>query len=234
MLIEKLAWDSSFFNINIGKVNPGCFNSETFFKEISNFDLIYIFEFPESVLIPDIEKYCNAPVDVKVNYAKSISHADIIDEHITEYSCDEANDELISLGIQSGLHSRFKTDPHFPSGAYEKLYTEWVIRSADKTLADCTLTYKTELDKIAGFITVALRGEAAHIGLIAVDESSRGKGIGKKLLQAAEYHACKHNFRQLRVSTQKANATASYLYEHFGFVAVEEINVYHYWNHPSH
>ncbi len=234
MLIEKLAWDSSFFNINIGKVNPGCFSAAAFFQEINPFQLIYIFEFPDSALIPEIEKYCPAPIDIKVNYSKAISISDTIDEHILEYPFDVANDALISLGTQSGLYSRFKTDPHFPPGSYEKLYTEWVVKSADRTLADLILTYKTDTDTIAGFITVALRGEAAHIGLIAVDETFRGKGIGKKLLQAAEYHACKHNFRQLSVSTQKANTTASYLYEQFGFVVEEEINVYHYWNHPSH
>ncbi|MFN8236619.1 MAG: GNAT family N-acetyltransferase [Chitinophagales bacterium] len=233
MLIEKLDWDSSFFNITIGKIKPGCFNAETFLQEIGNFDLIYIFEFPNSIYLPEIEKFCSVPVDIKVNYAKSVRDMNTIDEHIIEYPSDTANDQLISLGTQSGLYSRFKTDPHFPAGSYEKLYTEWVNKSADKTLADIILIYKTDKDSIAGFITVALRGEVAHIGLIAVDESSRGKGIGKKLLQAAEYHACRHNFRKLSVSTQKANATAAHLYEQFGFEVEEELNVYHYWNHPS-
>jgi len=234
MLIEKLAWDSSFFNINIGKIKPGCFDAETFLQEIRHFDLIYIFEFPNSALLPEIERYCNNPVDIKVNYTKPVRDTVSIDKHIVEYLSELASDELISLGTQSGLYSRFKTDPHFPAGAYEKLYTEWVVRSADKTLADITLIYQTEEDTIAGFITLALRGAVAHIGLIAVDEASRGKGIGKKLLHAAEYHASKHNFRQLSVSTQKANATAAHLYEQFGFVVEEELNVYHYWNHPSH
>ena len=79
MLIEKSAWDSSFFNINIGKVNPGCFKEAAFSQETGPFNLIYIFEFPESALIPETYKYCPASIAVKVHYSKRIKHSDTID-----------------------------------------------------------------------------------------------------------------------------------------------------------
>jgi dTDP-4-amino-4,6-dideoxy-D-galactose acyltransferase len=138
-------------------------------------------------------------------------------------------DKLISLTLQSGIYSRFKTDKNFPAEAYEKLYITWIKKSCDKSIAFRILIYG-EMKNPSGFITLTGNDSEAQIGLIAVDEQHRGQGIGRKLIEAAINTAKNHNFTTLKVVTQGANQQACLLYEKCGFVIDSKINIYHYWN----
>lgn len=57
----------------------------------------------------------------------------------------------------------------------------------------------------------------AHVGDLAVKNSSRGKGIGRKLLQACEKMARDAGQKWLRVSVLATNTAAHRLYESQGF-----------------
>lgn len=59
-----------------------------------------------------------------------------------------------------------------------------------------------------------------------VTESARGKGAGRRLLEAARRHAQETNAKGLVLSTATTNTTAQALYESFGFVRDEHF--YHY------
>ena len=68
MHIEPVIWDSVFFHLTIGKINEGVFNRQEFLQEKEVFDLIYIFEKPESNNNAAISSINAVLVDEKITY----------------------------------------------------------------------------------------------------------------------------------------------------------------------
>lgn len=229
MLIQPLPWDSAFFSLKAGKIAEDTFNSEHFLAEKHAFDVIYIFERPDSDKNEEIRRFCPAPADTKVTFIKEVQENIPLDEHIRLYEKNTVDETLLSLCLQSGIYSRFKTDAGFPSDAYERLYKKWIENSVEHGAALAVLTYQSG-DSMAGFITLEAKDGDAHIGLFAVDEQFRGMGIGKKLLAAAEHFACLHHFKRLLVSTQQINQGANETYRKYGFSVHQIVHKYHYWN----
>lgn len=229
MLIEALPWDTGFFGLTIGAVRPGTFDPAVFEAERGAYDLVYLFENTGDPRNALIEACCGKPADTKISYRKIAEHVSEFPEGIESFTGHEPDETLLSLALQSGTYSRFHTDPRFPAGAYERLYTEWIRRSVDRTMACDVLICREADGPVLGFVSLEIKDEAMWVGLIAVDASARGKGIGTRLLQAAERYAHQRNFLYLKVATQSANREACRLYEKCGFTAESAVHIYHYW-----
>jgi len=139
---------------------------------------------------------------------------------------------MIALSLQSGIFSRFATDPGFQNREYEKLYTEWIQRSVSGEIAISTLVAESDL-QTAGLITLGEKNGHAEIGLLAVEERFRGEKIGSELIKAADSLACESGFNQIDVVTQGQNQPACRLYEKMNFTLSRTVFVYHYWNHEQ-
>ena len=100
--------------------------------------------------------------------------------------------------------------------------------SLNKTFAEKVFYINSE-ETIGGFVTVQRDGNTAKIGLIAVNPNIQGKGIGTKLLQAAEYYAIKNNMDKMLIPTQKENISACSFYKKNGYSVKEETIIKHYW-----
>ena len=100
--------------------------------------------------------------------------------------------------------------------------------SLNKTFAEKVFYIHSE-DTINGFVTLQRDGNTAKIGLIAVNPNFQGKGIGTKLLQAAEYYAIKNNMDKMLIPTQKENILACNFYKKNGYSVKEETIIKHYW-----
>ncbi len=59
--------------------------------------------------------------------------------------------------------------------------------------------------------------EEGHITNIAVEQVSRGRGVGKTLLKALMQYAANLGVQYLTLEVRKSNLTAQKLYEAFGF-----------------
>jgi dTDP-4-amino-4,6-dideoxy-D-galactose acyltransferase len=104
-----------------------------------------------------------------------------------------------------------------------------MINCVNRKIAMEVLVY--DMNKtIAGVVTLGEKQLRADIGLIAVDDLYRGKGIGTSLMLSAESWFASHtNFDLIQVVTQGANIAARSLYERCGY-SVEKIEyVYHFW-----
>ena len=226
-MIEKLVWDSDFFNLKIGKYNT----TESQLKgathlELNKYDLIYIFSEQEFInLAPEVHL-----VDVKINFSKTNLHFNdgiVISEY--DYTKHSYN-KLLELALLSGVYSRFKKDCNFSAGSYENLYKMWIDKSIDKSIAQYVLveTYEGEL---AGFVTLQFKPESKGIiGLIAVDPLFHGKKIASRLIQACENLCVLNNINVLEVSTQLDNKPAMRLYEYSKFTIKNQQFIYHHWN----
>ncbi len=195
--------------------------------------LIYWFVDPQDEERTHAAKEQNGKlVDEKVTYVTHIigEKPEPIDGlSIVTYDKEELNEQLFVLALQSGLYSRFRTDKRFTHSEYEKLYTTWVRRSIQRVVALNVLVCLDEEAHILGFVTMESKRGSGSIGLLAVDENSRGKSIGKALVQEAFVRFYRIGYRRVFVTTQKRNLVACRFYEKQGFTLHRLENVYHFW-----
>jgi len=238
MMPEKdfisLDWDSSFFDIITGMIT----RQDLQLKELEDildkmkddgYRLVYypsVKKIEESVC----NQYNGILADEKVTFAKSIATDTLgnSDTHIKPYDQNDVSPELLELAFQSGIYSRFNVDPNFKHNEYRQLYKIWIERSVNKQIAKEVLVY-LERRIIGGMITLGEKNNRGDIGLVAVAASSRGKGIGKKLMVAAENYFQQNGYQQVQVITQGINTPAMNLYQSSGYSIEEKLFYYHFW-----
>src|SRR5690606_14128178 len=81
----------------------------------------------------------------------------------------------------------------------------------------------------SGFVTLGEKKDRADIGIIAVDQNHRGKGIGKALMSSAEKWASDKGYNSIQVVTQGDNVPACLLYESCGYKVESVAFFYHIW-----
>jgi len=229
---KLLDWDSNFFGFKVATISAPFLNKEeiadvcnTMKKETIH--LSYwktpneITEFPDQLNVNLADIACIYSIVLPLKTVK-------IDKHIALYSDDIVSNELESIAIQCGVHSRFKTDKRFAKGSYERMYKTWIEKSVNRLLADDIIIYKKE-DKIAGIVTVYVKNNIGFIGLFGIDESMRGIGIGKQLLNAAIAYFIDKKCDRAQVITQNDNKAACSIYEKCGFSIKQKSYCYHIW-----
>ncbi|MEO0037935.1 MAG: hypothetical protein RIQ59_1146 [Bacteroidota bacterium] len=233
MKLERLDWDSTFFNYDIGSVvvneNQSLAISD-FLLNSKGYKLVYIFS--KLSLSNELFKL----VDEKVVLYQELSQIkfDFSSDFFTITSFDKFNhnkQELEKLALESGIFSRFNVDENFKSGEFKKLYLEWIALSIERKLAFDILIAIDKNESIIGFVTLNKKSESlVDIGLVAVSDGFRGMGIGKKLMQYALTKSYELGYKEIQVVTQSNNISAMKLYESVGFSIKEKTFVYHYWN----
>lgn len=139
--------------------------------------------------------------------------------------------ELESLALASGEFSRFRTDSRMGPSVFHDLYLTWIRRSVRGEIADAVLVLH-KAETMAGMVTVGLREDHAEIGLLAVAEGFRGRGMGGLLIDGAEAWSTSHGVHALTVDTQGANTAACALYAGKGYEVKRAQAVYHLWMEP--
>jgi len=231
---DILNWDSIFFGLKIGKINTKISNQAELSKilnECKNQEVVLIYYssgFPLNTFQFTSEVYEICPVDKKITYLKNTDVHIPYNQTVSTYQENFPNDKLINLAIQSGIYSRFNIDKKIDRIKFEELYKEWMINSVNKKLAKEVLIYKNK-GVIEGFVTLGEKLGVADIGIIAVDEYSRGKGIGKILMTAAENWFANNHYNQIQVVTQGDNLPACKLYEATGYKIKSVEYFYHLW-----
>lgn len=183
--------------------------------------------------------YKVVPADIKVEFAMVISettrcpvshstlsvsprilsarHGDSVSSY--QKSCFE------KLGWRAGHRSRFNLPP-FNHEECKRLYSCWIEKSLSGLLADYVIFTETG-DTPESILTLKIDKSTATIGLLAVSESSAGKGIGKALISSC-IELCKSSgVEKLVVPTQLENTEACTFYEKCGFVPQNYTAVYH-------
>ena len=226
-MIDKVNWDSEFFGYPVGICrigNKGLIDELAFRKAAAPYRLVYIFSDIE--LSHPIGQY----VDKKVVLTKFIEKANV-DDTITHFNLEQHSyEQLLELAYLSGVFSRFRIDKSFVNHEFERMYKIWLDNSLSGKIAKHTLV-ATIHNELAGFITLDIKPMAlAHIGLVAVSEKHQGKGIGGKLLAAADFYAAKEGCKTIEVPTQYDNEPAMRLYQKHGYSIQSITCIYHYWN----
>lgn len=222
--MKKLAWDSEFFELEI-------FQAESIELEHVSMpkhaDLIYVFGNAKSC----ISGFSKSYEEEKVVFSKTLQ-AEFLssDEAIVSIKNKELDlNPILELAYQSGQFSRFNLDPKFRRETFFKLYNAWVYNSVYSNFATDILVYQ-ENEKVFGFVSYTIKDGYGEIGLIAVSQNYRSKGIGRKLLSYVENQLLKNNIYILRIPTQSANENACFFYEKVGYKIYTKTNISHFWN----
>ncbi|MDO8966833.1 MAG: GNAT family N-acetyltransferase [Algoriphagus sp.] len=222
MIIQTLAFDSQLFGYPVGKFQADKeTNWDSFLEKAKPYQLIYVFSETKISNPPDFLRFVNSKYvfGKKLTEVRKEKKAELT---IESYS-GALSDKLLDLALQSGEYSRFKTDPRLSSGEYEKLYRLWIEKAL---LEDMVLVDSSH----SGLVTLSVSDHIASIGLIAVDVKSRGLGIGKALLRAAEEKAITLGAIDMKISTQGENRAAVQFYKVNDYQLMESSMNYHFFN----
>ncbi len=168
-------------------------------------------------------------VDARRTYALDLTQIQPTWINIEEADDDaQSHWQLQKLAWQAAEFSRFRLDPALPEGSWEHMYSLWMQSSITGKLADAVLVERGD-DRIIGMITVSYRGKCGQIGLFAVDRKWRGRGIGRRLLDAAIQRCCAAGCKKLQVVTQGDNLAACRSYELASFHPIDEQDIFHFW-----
>lgn len=231
MFIQPLEWDSSFFNLRIGKA---VIRTSDGLEELRNvkgclrerYDLIYLFIDNPDLYFEDKDAFL---ADQKTVYIRYLTDGSRPSAHIRPFQESRPNSALYRLAFRSGVYSRFNTDPSFPKGGFEALYRRWIEQAVEDR--HCAVLCYFEADIIVGMLTLVIDEESglARIGLTAVDAEYSGRGIGSSLIESACWYLYGKGIKRFETVTQRQNVSACRWYEKNGFHLESISNIYHWW-----
>lgn len=230
---QLLEWDSNFLGFPVAAIKADEFHgfeTSSIFQYLKSqkIKLVYLFsedEISDSLKLASLDFLL---ADDKVTFQKKQIQLNAVSPYIDFYKDQSVSDGLLNLTYQSGLYSRFFIDKHFEDWVFPKMYKTWIEKSVLHEIAKQVIVYN-ENKEIKGFITVGDKNGIGDIGLVAVDEKSRGKGIGKQLLLAADNWFLTQDLYTVQVVTQGLNIPALKLYEAAGFEIFKRNFIYHVW-----
>lgn len=234
MNLTYLDWDSKKFGYEVFRVNLdedlSNIGSLPEIARNNNAQLMYIYSMPNKEVMSKLGKLGAILVDKKTTYVMDLSESFKKykkSDKIYSYKLSNFSDKLLSLAYQAGIYSRFNVDPNFSNDEYNLLYRVWLKKSLKRENAFEVYVYKEEEE--LGFVTIGKKDLNADIGLIAVDEKQRGKGIGKLLMNSAFKRSLDEGYKKIEVTTQGDNLGACRFYESIGFSVKSVINIHHLW-----
>ena len=234
-MILPLEWDSNFFNVKTGKLDAKNISREELFNQLTSirngeFQLVYIFApHNDPMLRKEIFNAGGKLCDEKITYTINLSGIPTTPPGFIK-SCKgaEMDTDLEALAIESGRYSRFRTDDKIPRDKFEDLYRLWMMNSLNGKFAKEVFAYEDK-GKRMGMVSVDIRNGEGWIGIIAVNETFRGRAIGTLLMHAAMQFCKDNSVNILNVQTQKENKVSCAFYEKIGFRVGNIEDVFHLW-----
>jgi len=137
---------------------------------------------------------------------------------------------LVELAVEAGAFSRFAVDPRIPHEAFRRLYAIWIGRSCRHESADAVFVAEDrDVQGVPlGLATVAVKGDAATIGLVAVSERARRRGVGRATMARCHDWLRDRDVMRVDVATQVANGPACGLYRACGYYPSSFETIYHF------
>ena len=134
-------------------------------------------------------------------------------------------EDCAAIGATVFTHDRFHADPNIPDGVADEIKRRWVLNGV-RGRADAPIVVRAD-GRIVGFNLCLRRGDVAVIDLIGVARAHQGKGLGRRLVEAALGHYA-GSYAKMRVGTQDTNLASVALYERAGFNRVDTAETWHW------
>lgn len=240
--LQRLAWDTGHFGwetaaITATRLSDGELRSHLTLARSLGIRLVYWRSCPaQPPSAAVLDAWAGELTDRKTTFQADPTHwrshsavRRVADVTVTEWPRGEPSGELLELAVIAGTHSRFHKDRRISEDQFRGLYETWMRRSTSGDLADRVFVAMHESDGAIGMVTAKLRETIGEIGLVAVQESCQGHGIGEALMRRALDWFDEVRASAAVVVTQQDNAPACRMYDRLGFTVTDVSNVYHFW-----
>lgn len=232
-LCRLLEWDSAFFGRRIARLRPGPITSPEMENALAwcaanTIDcLYYLAPSDDAQTIELTERNKFHFVDARLTLERSLPAPDAA-QHALARPCAPGDlPALERIATVSHTDTRFFYDPHFPREQSEKLYAEWIKKSVS---GGEELALAAQVDgAVAGYFTAHVTNGAGHIGLFAVADGFRGRGVGQALLQTGLAWFTRRGLALAEVVTQGRNTAAQRIYQRAGFITRSMELWHHKW-----
>jgi dTDP-4-amino-4,6-dideoxy-D-galactose acyltransferase len=228
--IKRLDWDSAFFDTHVYSAEIDRFDNLDEVQNLTKPCLLYLFLNSEDEWHKrDLEMKGALFCGTRALYHKKLTYdrSGIESEMMVREYFGATNEDLESLAYRAGMFSRFYIDSKLRP-CFKSFFREWVINSLNKTIADKIFVYE-ENGQFKAFASCAIKDDEGWLGLISVDESMQGSGIGSSLLGAVERFYLEMKVDNSFIVTQKENVQACSFYESMGYKIVNQVFTYHWW-----
>jgi dTDP-4-amino-4,6-dideoxy-D-galactose acyltransferase len=244
--LHELDWDTKFFGMKMGEVLLPIVSKTIGFSELTwqrtlelahyqNYQFLFCpFDVEHNEIAASISRLGATIGDILVTY--SLQCTKDLKKRKLKYPVIEADQNdlpgIIEIAHKSFRDSRFLKDLHFERAKAEQFYPSW-LRESFLNLEKILVVKENQ--QILGF--VSLKPESTTptllIRLIAVNESTQGKGVGQTLIDQAINFALEQKYSRIQVGTQLTNYAAINLYEKNSFRMINAKYRYHFWLNQS-
>jgi len=226
-MIEILPWDSEFFGFRIGRLRaesltPALASDAKQWCRANDVSCLYFLGEGEPTDGPEGFHVAEGfhVVDERVTFRWDAQLVEEKPEAVRTFQPDDL-EHLEAIARCSHRDTRFYHDPEFSRERCDDLYATWIRRSCEGW-ADAVFV-AIDQGRPAGYLTCT----GNSIGLVAVAEAARGRGLGKQLVNAAQRHLYASGAAYAEVVTQGRNQAARKLYSGRGFQVVNTKYWYH-------
>ena len=226
-ICEYLEWDSEFFGYRIARVLGSRISSRRARRidawcTDNQIECLYFLAVPTDIeTARTATRYGFTLVDVRLTFAMNslmnTQFAAISDGVRIRTPREEDMPALRRIARASCTVSRFFFDDHFEGDAAERLYDTWITKSCKGFAEHVFIAELAEAP--VGYITCHVDSveHKGRIGLVGVDEMTRGRSIGTSLTLAALGWFRDQRVESVEVITQGRNIQAQRLYQRCDF-----------------
>jgi dTDP-4-amino-4,6-dideoxy-D-galactose acyltransferase len=242
---EILEWDSTFFGCRIARFRGARCTPDDAVAIVTEcaagaIDCVYILvTASDTESLATVQRTRAYLADIRVTFGAEtgeISSEDSIPDTAVRVRVADGSDipALRQIATFSHLDTRFYADRHFAAERCDQLYQLWIEKSC-QGYADAVFVAEDNGGQPAGYVTCHRGGaQPGRIGLFAVREDMRGRGVGRGLLRAALRWFAANGAASMTVATQLRNLRALQFYGRAGLVIVAVELWFHLWPRDVH
>jgi GNAT superfamily N-acetyltransferase len=221
--IRPRPWDSTFFGARISEAHVDADSVDKAVDEAAAAGAECLYLFVDADDLAGIEAAVRAGarlVDLRVELEGRVDDTTDATSAPTRRATRSDREALLRQTRELASESRFARDGRIPGDRVREMYEIWLDRCLDEGVV------AVPAGDGSGFVGARRDEDAAQIELVYVAAASRGKGLGRALIQEAVRST---DATTARVVTQTGNVGAQRLYQSLGLRSRGALAVLHLW-----
>lgn len=242
-LAEFLPWDSRHFGWRIARATVNRLNQSTWreldsWRRSNEIDCLYFMaEAADKASIRQALRLGFDLVETRLAFQRNYKKAPPVMPAADGFSLRLAKsadlEQLASITKGAFSLSRFYADRCFDKEKVEQMYQIWIRKSVTGDFDDAVIVAEAA-SELLGYATCRLNHlpSVGRIGLICVDESFQGRGVGLTLKQYSVWWFQQQGMRRSYAGTQVSNIGSQIINHRADFIPLSAKQIFHKWFRP--